>query len=78
MLYLPSLSLRGSWSRGEDWRGGGWVGDVITTVAELSPHSVVSLLSVQHKAFKIIPPIVLTNTKWRAENCNWHPLLCQR
>lgn len=72
MLYLPCLCLRGSWSRGEER------GDVITTVAELFPLSVVSLLSVQHKAFKIIPPIVLTNTKWRAENCNWHPLLCQR
>lgn len=77
MLYLPCLSLRGSWSRGEGWRRRRR-GDVITTVAELSPLSVVSLLSVQHTAFKIIPSIVLTNTKWRAENCNWHPLLCQR
>lgn len=54
----------------EGLRRGRWGGecgeDVITTVAELSPRSVVSLSSVQREASKIIPPIVLTNSKWRA------------
>lgn len=41
-------------------------GGVITTVADLSPRSVVSLSSVQREASKIIPLIVLTNSKCRA------------
>lgn len=39
--------------------GGSRGADVITTVAELSPRSVVSLSSVQHEASKIIPPLSL-------------------
>lgn len=44
MLYLPCLSLRGSWREREGLTERGE--DVKTTVAELSVLSVVSLLSV--------------------------------
>lgn len=60
------MAQREGLRRGSEWGGVGGVGDVITTVAELSPHSVVSLSSVRREASKIIPPIVLTNSKWRA------------
>lgn len=60
--------------------GAGEEEDVITTVAELSPRSVVSLSSVRREASKIIPPHCPYKFKMESlpENCISHSLLCQR